>query len=269
MSSTLSDIVGTLGAVNAIITGESPVFLGDVQLTKMEVPDRISFGGVQNHVKHDFPGGGRVVDAMGAFDGDLQWSGYFQGSSAASRARRIDAMRQAGAAIRLSWADFTKRVVITEFTADYERRGNLIPYRISCVVLPSASVAAEPRLLERLAGDVGAALGVSKADVTGLMDSVTQATDAAQAALPLVGTIAGPKAMLAANDAIARASTASVGVRAFMDGKIGGLATSANAVGVGGTAGAVTAALAGAGALARSTTAAAYLGQAAARIRLG
>lgn len=269
MSCTFSDIMGTLGAVGAILTGEAPVFLGDVQLMKMEVPDRISFGGRQSHIVHDFPGGGRIVDAMGAFDGDVSWSGYFQGSSAVARARRVDAMRAAGAAIRLYWADFTKKVLITEFVADYERRGNLIPYRISCVVLPSASTAAEPTLLERLANDVGSALGISKADVTGLMDTVTKATDAAQAALPIVGAVAGPKAMLTANDAIARAGTASAGVRAFMNGRIGGLGTAASAVGVGGNSGAMSAALAGADALARSTTAAAYLGQAAARIRLG
>lgn len=269
MSETLSSLLGTLGAVSAILDGETPVQIGDVVLQGFEVPDRISFGGKQSHIVHDFPGGARIVDAMGAFDADCSWSGIFQGSSAVARARRIDAMRQAGAPVRLSWADFTRRVLVTEFSCDYERRGAMLPYRITCVVLPSASTTPEPTLLERLAGDVGSALGISKSDLTTIMDTVTATTEAAQKALPVVGMVAGPKAMISASDMVARAGTTASGLRGALDGWIGGLGTAASAVGVGGNAGAMSAALAGAEALARSTTAAAYLGQAAARIRLG
>ena len=65
-----------------------------------------------------------------------QWSGIFTGPFAAVRARQVNAIRLAAQPVQLSFGPFSAQVVIKRFTADYQRNGFWIPYRISCEVLP-------------------------------------------------------------------------------------------------------------------------------------
>lgn len=105
--------------------------LGDFTFQDSEIPERIPFGGEQSIVKHDLVGGGRVLQAMGGFDAPLEWSGWFRGASAVSRAKALDAMRAKGAPMLLTWGEFRYWVVIESFRPDYEHAYR-IPYRIVC-----------------------------------------------------------------------------------------------------------------------------------------
>jgi hypothetical protein len=61
------------------------VTVGGVGLSGLEVPATMSFGGEQRLAVHELPGGGRVVDALGPQEADVEWTGWFTGSNAVSR----------------------------------------------------------------------------------------------------------------------------------------------------------------------------------------
>jgi hypothetical protein len=108
--------------------------LGPVSFAGFEIPERLSFGGAQRLAVHRLPGGARVIDAMGADDAPITWSGIFSGATASERALLLDAMRGAGLTLPLSWDVFFYSVIISEFHADYQAEF-WIPYRISCTVV--------------------------------------------------------------------------------------------------------------------------------------
>jgi hypothetical protein len=117
------------------------VLLGDFAFDDTEIPERINFGGKQSLAVHELVGGTRVVDAMGAFDSTIQWSGLLRGPNAVARARRLDALRSAGVDLVLSWHEMRYTVVIESFEADFERFYQ-IPYRISCLPVGSQGIKA-------------------------------------------------------------------------------------------------------------------------------
>lgn len=110
---------------------DTVVKLGDFAFGGTEVPERIAFGGKQALAVHELVGGVRVIDAMGAFEDALEWSGIFVGPSALARARQLNTMRQAGTPVSLTWSELSYLVVIETFHADFERFYQ-VPYRISC-----------------------------------------------------------------------------------------------------------------------------------------
>lgn len=118
---------------------EFPVILGGVTFQGMEVPDRIAFGGDQMLKVHKLVGGRRVIDAMGADDMALEWTGRFFGADALSRAMALDQMRRDGQVQRLQWSELAYDVVIKTFRADFEKAYNL-PYAICCEVVGSNGV---------------------------------------------------------------------------------------------------------------------------------
>jgi hypothetical protein len=153
--------------------------LGPVLFQDFEVPARVRFGGKQRLAVHQLPGGGRVVDVMGADEGALRWSGVFSGAGAAERASLLDGMRRGGAVWPVSWAGSRYTVVIEAFEAD-QMNPAWIPYRLSlCVVavgdpvvaelLPEGATIAEAGLLGAGPGVDGqiavAASGLQSADV--------------------------------------------------------------------------------------------------------
>lgn len=119
------------------------VSLGDFAFERYEVPEEIPFGGDQTTNVHDLPGGGRVVDVMGARERDKAWSGLFQGKDALSRALRLDAMRQAGLPLKLSWHELSYTVVIATCELDFKRK-YLIGYRINCIVVSNDGAPKSP-----------------------------------------------------------------------------------------------------------------------------
>lgn len=133
----MSGILGSLAVGVELLTGgPAPLIIGDLLLQGHEVPARISIGGSQAITIHKLPGGGRIIDAMGADHGVIAWRGLFSGPDAARRARALDLMRQLGSPRVLSFGDYTFNVVVVYCEYDYQDRGAVISYRIRCEIVP-------------------------------------------------------------------------------------------------------------------------------------
>lgn len=156
--------------------------LGDVLFADLEVPEHITFGGSQKLTIHELVGGTRVVDAMGRSDMPLEWSGYFMGQDALSRARYLETLRIAGQPIPLVWSELLYIVVISHFEADFQREWQ-IPYRITCVVVqnstqPQTSLAG-PSINDLIGSDLSMANSltdlIGDGPLSGLMGSLNTA----------------------------------------------------------------------------------------------
>jgi hypothetical protein len=110
------------------------VTLGDITFDFFEVPEEIPWGGAQRAAVHQLPGGIRIVDAMGADDGDLTWKGTFYGQTSVDRALQLDFLRKQGEAVLLAWGEFAYLVLITSFVPRYQKFYQ-IPYEITCKVV--------------------------------------------------------------------------------------------------------------------------------------
>lgn len=139
------------------------LLLGPVLFQSFEVPAWVRFGGRQRLAVHALPGGGRVVDALGADEGDLAWSGAFSGPDAGLRAQILDELRRSGQPLLCAWDGWAYQVVIATFEA--QSAGPWwVPYRLRLLVLYDAS---RPPVAPDLALDgvddvaQAAALGVS------------------------------------------------------------------------------------------------------------
>lgn len=254
--------LGAAAAVKGLLDGPA-VSIGGVDLAGMEVPATMPFGGTQATVVHDLPGGGRVVDTMGAHDRDADWSGTFLGVSAVSRARSLDQLRISGKAVVLNWADFRKTVVVKSFEAEYGYAGGMVPYRISCVVLPQPRSLAKPGLLEQLKADLNSAAGF---DVEA---KANQAVALAQKALPVAAVMTrGSPAFFAMSSAVGTAAGAVGAASALANSALVNQAATALSSGTtfGGMAG-LQAASAAQTVVAQATNAAAFVGRAAANLR--
>jgi hypothetical protein len=102
--------------------------------TDAEVPAEIVFGGSQLLDRHVMIGGRRRINALGADDAPLQWSGMFLYASAVDRARFLDSVRRRGQQCTLSWDKLRYQVVIDQFRATYKYPFR-VPYWISFEII--------------------------------------------------------------------------------------------------------------------------------------
>ena len=171
--------------------------LGALVFQDFEVPDAIRTGGDQALVVHKLPGGGRTVDAMGADDADIPWSGRFRGRQAEARARALDGYRKTGQVLLLRWSTYRYRVIVQSFKADYQQPFE-IPYSVNCTVVAdesSPALTGLPGIDELIGSDLGRALGLS--DSLGL-SAVAAALATARQAVGTVNTLRNaPAATLA------------------------------------------------------------------------
>lgn len=127
----MSWLNGMLGDLYILASEMSaPVMLGGFLLQGHEVPNRITVGGAQALAVHKLPGGGRIIDAMGADDGSIAWRAVFVGPDAAQRARVLDVMRKMGAPVTLSFGDYAFTIIIAHYEYGYAARGAVIDYSI-------------------------------------------------------------------------------------------------------------------------------------------
>lgn len=113
--------------------------LGDITFQRNEIPEAMPFGGEQALVVHRLVGGAKVVDAMGAFEGPIEWSGWFEGEGALSRALALDVLRASGAPVVLQWSELSFAVVVRDFRPVFQRFYK-IPYRITCEVVENLTL---------------------------------------------------------------------------------------------------------------------------------
>lgn len=115
--------------------------LGPVNFQGFEIPESIPLGGAQQLVIHKLPGGARVVQAMGADDEPITWSGLFTDSTALDRARALDLLRQQGQVQKLTFFEFSYQVVIKSFKYVVERFYR-VRYTLELEVIPANTVVA-------------------------------------------------------------------------------------------------------------------------------
>ena len=135
MALNVNSALQVVSAISAF--GASSSFkLGSVTFQSLEVPESLTFGGiVRNDVRYQ-PGGGKRVGLLGAYEDDLAWSGVFLGAHSVSRARALDAMRQAQKPVAFKGAGESRQVIINTFRWQYMARGARITYSIECILLP-------------------------------------------------------------------------------------------------------------------------------------
>ena len=198
MSETFGRIIGAADAIGSAFSafgGPAILSLGDIEFTAFEVPERIRWGGGQNLACHDFPGGSRVVDAMGYQEAEISWSGTMLGPNVEDRAQQLDALRQDGDQVELIWSGLSRQVVVQscEFDQGFQRIG----YSIRCVVIPeelSSATEDGPTLVDILNGDTSGALDF---DLSGALQTAQGALQTVQnVVVPLVG-IVSPSAAVA------------------------------------------------------------------------
>lgn len=112
--------------------------LGEVTFNNFEMPEQLAIGGKQQLVIHSLPGGGRIVDAMGANEAPIRWSGVFSGQQAAERVRLVERLRRSGQRQLLTWNAWRYFAVIEEFEAQVSSSW-WIPYTIKLCILTSDS----------------------------------------------------------------------------------------------------------------------------------
>ena len=147
------------------------LMLGPVAFQRFEVPERIQFGGRQRLAVHLMPGGGRIVDVMGADEGPVTWSGVFSGPEAAERVRLLERLRRDGALLGLSWEGWRFTVVIESFEAEAMNPA-WIPYRIRTFVIATGALAALEEALAPATLGEALALGAGPG-VDGRIDAAT------------------------------------------------------------------------------------------------
>lgn len=80
----------------------TPLTLGQFTLKGLEAPQHLNVGGQQKLAIHDFPGGIRTVQSLGAFPPEeISWEGIFLGTNSWTRAYELDRIRTAGESIKL------------------------------------------------------------------------------------------------------------------------------------------------------------------------
>lgn len=187
----MANLFSVVSAVAQLFAGT--VSLGGIDLAGLEIPEKLNWGGQQRTVQHKLPGGARIIDLMGADDADIKWSGYFQGPLSSIRARSIDAMRIAGVPVPLTWPGFTRLVIVSDFVCSQERGGYLLPYSVTCTVIPTPPGPATPSLLGQIASDIGDAIGLPDLlqTITPVMATAQSALETVQAVLPVAGVLTG------------------------------------------------------------------------------
>lgn len=160
------------------------ITLGGVTFEGFAAPEELLLGGTQKMRVHEVLGGKRVDDAMGASPEPISWTGRFLGADALTRAKTLDAMRQAGAQHALSWNGLYYTVVIASFRFKAAKFHD-VSFEIALQVVDDPASAATSTAtgssLDKLIG----------ADLKPLTSLVGGAADPLQKAVSLAGTLQG------------------------------------------------------------------------------
>jgi hypothetical protein len=171
------------------------------------------WGGKQMLGAHKHLGGYRVIDAMGPDPRSIEWNGLFYGPSATVRARAVDAMKDAGGQVQLSWGSFTYTVVIEDFNPEYKHEWE-VKYHISCMIVSQGSGTTSPNLDTQINSDISAidaistpAVGVPPAIAMTIPTAVSTAVETLDTAVETVA-LAQPTRLI--QDATLKAVQAAV-----------------------------------------------------------
>jgi hypothetical protein len=166
------------------MTPDTTLTLGTFQFQGLEIPAEIQGVGAQQRLAvHKFPGGARIIDAMGVDYSPLSWSGLFFGSGSLSRLATLKTLAAAGQPLSLTWHTFNYTVLIRDF-GSVERRQFEISYNISCEVLSdNSNPVTTSTTLTSTAAITADGLSASAIAADLVADSATATTAAAYEAL--------------------------------------------------------------------------------------
>ena len=141
---------------------DSPIQIGSISLQGFEIPTSVRFGGRHRLAVHHLSGGNRIVERLGPDDGEVAFQGTCSGPDAEARVRTLDALRLSGAIVWLTWETFRRRVIVSNFVAEYHSPW-WIPYKVSCVVThqPGVTTSQTPTVLALISADLGNALSAA------------------------------------------------------------------------------------------------------------
>jgi len=145
-------------------TKTGSLYLGSIELTGFEVPDRILMGGQQRTSVHELAGGGRVIETLGSQPGTMLLEGRFVGADGFSKAQEVDLLRVSGRPVLLVVAGFSFDVVVAQFEYSYEWQGKICHYRLILerffdVTMNQAVMVSASDMIEATLNDVTVSLG--------------------------------------------------------------------------------------------------------------
>lgn len=208
LTSILSGVQGATRALENVIQpappvqphtaalSRAPISLGEFDFDNFDVPEEIVFGVSQNVSIHTLSGGRRVVDAHGAEEDNIRWSGMLFGPDAAERSRRLSEMVRDGRKRTLSFPEFDYDVLLIRFTPRMKRT-TWFEYDIECVVLGvNAVVPPKPALTVLANSDLNKAAASLPASASGIAGSLQSArgllstlNSSAQSASDFIGAL--------------------------------------------------------------------------------
>jgi hypothetical protein len=212
-TSIAGSVLSAVRAAGQMFGGYGLLTIGPMQLSGMELPEAMPVGGKQVVGVQMMVGGGLCLDAMGAVENSIWWSGKFTGPGRSVRVRLMDAIRKSGAVVTLAWDVFSYQVIVAEFAAD-TRSVDPVPYKITCIVLQDNS-APKGNTLTSLVSQVVA--DISSGNVAGAVSSLSvgvaapignATTAVAQPGAMTLGTSAYNAAVSAVNTASGAIDTA-------------------------------------------------------------
>lgn len=196
----IESVFGAIGRASAA----APVLIGNMVLTGLEVPDELIVGGRQELVVHRLLGGGRVIDTLGNDPSRLMLRGRFVGPEAQMRARILERMRMAGAAVAFSAAGLSCQVWIVQFQYAYEAKGALCRYWLE-LERAAEQVSNTASQENGWSNDVGNALST----LTSFVGGVSSATYVLAGQIgTVVGQVTPLATMVGAGGAVAKVSDA-------------------------------------------------------------
>ncbi len=111
---------------NAIIFGQQNT---PTSVSRLEIPGRLNdLGGIQKNAVHEFPGGYRTIQPLGAFPEPLNWRGTFLGGNAFARHFQMDALRRNGKTAYLTYGPWQWEGLLIRFQTE-ARYQNYCAYR--------------------------------------------------------------------------------------------------------------------------------------------
>lgn len=130
----MSTVEGKAKAAASPLDKPKPMRLGDFEFMEFEIPEELPFGVTQTIRAHKFVGDGKALDAMGADQKPMSWSGRIRGPDAIARARKLKRMTERGLEVPLTWGDLAYTVLIEAFDAQPQSPRE-VPYNITVQVL--------------------------------------------------------------------------------------------------------------------------------------
>ena len=114
MSQSISgSVLSAVQAAGQMFGGYGLLTIGPMQLSGMELPESMPVGGRQMIGVHTMVGGGQCLDAMGAVENSISWSGKFTGPKSLGARAAADSIRKSGAVVTLAWDVFSYQVIVS------------------------------------------------------------------------------------------------------------------------------------------------------------